>query len=374
MKLTGRQTEEFMNALCDAFDAQSLERMLFFRLDKKLALIAPPGNLREVTFKLICTAEAEGWTLDLLRAARESNPGNLRLLSFAQQLGAAPTTPPRPELERIIRETNSFLDVHQWLTRLSEIERQVCRIEAPTSRGVLYGTGFLLGPDVVMTNYHVVEPVILTEQGMTPDGGMSARARDVVLRFDYKRLADGTTLNPGTVHHLAADWLIDASPMSPFDSRPEAGDPSPEELDYALLRVDSPIGDRPVGDKSEPNAPRRGWIAVRTPVDPFRPGSPLFIVQHPQGEPLKLALDTDAIIGLNANGTRVRYKTNTEPGSSGSPCFNSNWELVALHHAGDPNFAPDRKPQYNQGIPFAAILALLEKRGIRSVPGVPSPG
>ena len=40
--------------------------------------------------------------------------------------------------------------------------------------------------------------------------------------FDYKRLADGTTLNPGTVYHLPADnWLIDKSPMSLIDSVPE---------------------------------------------------------------------------------------------------------------------------------------------------------
>ena len=41
--------------------------------------------------------------------------------------------------------------------------------------------------------------------------------------------------------------------------------------------------------------------------------------QHPEGTPLKLALDTEAVISLNANNTRVLYSTNTEPGSSGSP-------------------------------------------------------
>ena len=37
---------------------------------------------------------------------------------------------------------------------------------------------------------------------------------------------------------------------------------------------------------------------------------------------------------------------------------------VALHHSGDPNFDPAHKPDYNEGIPFTAILALLEKRGL----------
>jgi V8-like Glu-specific endopeptidase len=38
------------------------------------------------------------------------------------------------------------------------------------------GTGFLLGADVVMTNYHVIEAVIKGQ----------LKPYDVVLRFDYK--------------------------------------------------------------------------------------------------------------------------------------------------------------------------------------------
>jgi V8-like Glu-specific endopeptidase len=30
----------------------------------------------------------------------------------------------------------------------------------------------------------------------------------------------------------------------------------------------------------------------------------------------------------------VQYLTDTEPGSSGSPVFNSQWQVVALHHSG----------------------------------------
>ena len=34
-----------------------------------------------------------------------------------------------------------------------------------------------------------------------------------------------------------------------------------------------------------------------TPVPDINPSAALFIVQHPQGDPLQLALETDAIIG-----------------------------------------------------------------------------
>jgi hypothetical protein len=266
----------------------------------------------------------------------------------------------------MIKATNSFLDVDRWRTRLGETEGQVCRIEIQSNEGTIYGTGFLVGPDAVITNYHVVEAVIQGEQGHATSQGLRALPGDVILRFDYKRLVDGTTLNPGTTYRLAKDWLIDKSPMSPVDNQPEpkSGVPQLDELDYALLRLGGAPGTAPVGDTPEPDAPLRKWIEVPTQPYYFQPDTALFIVQHPQGEPLQLALETNAVIGLNQNHTRVTYRTNTLRGSSGSPCFNSNWELVALHHSGDPNFDPAHKPAYNEGIPSTAILTLLEKRGL----------
>jgi len=211
MKLTGQQYQQLTDALLDAFPSPAkLAEMLRFRLEKNIHTLALGDDLMEIVFKLIRAAEAEGWIMQLLVAARESNPGNPALLAFSQQFGLASTTPPRTELERIIKVANSFLDVDEWCTRLGQIETQVCRIEIRSNRGMIYGTGFLLEPDVVITNYHVMEAVIEGKRGYTTNSGIMASPSDVILRFDYKRLADGTTLNPGTVYRLAAkDWLID---------------------------------------------------------------------------------------------------------------------------------------------------------------------
>jgi hypothetical protein len=258
------------------------------------------------------------------------------------------------------------LDVAIWRERLGQVETQICRIEIPVNGKQISGTGFLVGPDLVMTNYHVMEPVILGEQGRTDSRGLAARADQVILRFDYKRMDDGFVTNPGVVFRLAPDWHVDSSPPSPIDRQIEkTGAPAPDQLDYALLRVAGEPGNRQPGGRTEPGGTKRGWITFPEASHEFVAHTPLFIVQHPRGMPLKLALDMDAIIGVNQNGTRVTYTTNTDPGSSGSPCFNANWDLVALHHSGDPDFDPAHKPEFNEGIPVQAIRALLEHRGLR---------
>jgi V8-like Glu-specific endopeptidase len=98
---------------------------------------------------------------------------------------------------------------------------------------------------------------------------------------------------------------------------------------------------------------------------------PLMIAQHPDGKPLKLAVDTDSVIGLNPTGTRVRYATNTEAGSSGSPVFDLEWNLVALHHFGDPAY--EHPPSYNQGVPIDLIQKRIAAQGKADALGAESP-
>jgi hypothetical protein len=266
--------------------------------------------------------------------------------------------------------SNVYLDVSTWRARLGEIESQVCRLEVKTNRGMTCGTGFLLGPGVVITNYHVLDAVIAGEAGKSNARARSARCTDVVARFDFKKMTTGTVFQ-GTTFGLATDWLVDQSVTSPVDSEvdPKSREPAEDELDYALIRLDGEPGNQPIGARAELGSSKRGWLVPRRERFDFAANKALFIVQHPKGEPLKLALDTDASPQVNGNSTRVRYTTNTEPGSSGSPCFSADWELVALHHAGDPDFAPFNRPVYNEGIPFVAILDLLRKRNLAGAIG-----
>ncbi|HEY0070159.1 MAG TPA: effector-associated domain EAD1-containing protein [Chloroflexia bacterium] len=372
LNLNGVQEEALRDALLDAFPTHDdLRLMVRYKLNKHLDAISVRSNLSYIASDLIWRAEAEQWTSDLVLAGRAANPGNEKLLRFAQNIGLAPEAPPLSKLEMVIKTENGvFHDPGVWARRLSEIEAQVCRIEIPLLNGrMIYGTGFLLGPGVVMTNYHVMEAVIAGTTGIADTNGNRARPQDAILRFDYIRLADGRTVNPGKEYHLATDnWLVDYSPYSDADFKSHSGEvPRTDQLDYALLRLEGEPGNEGLG--GAPDAPVRGWVEAADRAYNFRPNAALAIMQHPQGDPVSLAFETDAIVGVNSNHTRVTYKTNTQGGSSGSPCFNINWELVALHHSGDPNFDPrnpTEKPRYNQGIPFNAILDLLERRGVLS--------
>ena len=88
-----------------------------------------------------------------------------------------------------------------------------------------------------------------------------------------------------------------------------------------MLRVGAIAGGAAIGRAGRmPGAPDRGWIRLGPAcLDGFDAGNPLLILQHPSGEPLKVAFGQSD--GLNANGTRLRHKVNTKLGSSGSPCL-----------------------------------------------------
>lgn len=357
-RLDGSQLKAFREALADAFDnLEHFDEMLLYYLNKNRQKLSVKPNLLAIIQDVINDAETRSWTAELLRAARVAEPTNAPLIIFAEQFRLSSITTPARELERMIREANASFDVMPWLKHLGEVEPCVCRVEVPVGADLEPGTGFLLGPEVVMTNYHVMEKVIKGK----------VKPERVRLRFDFKMLSNGETLNPGTVIHLAqTDWLLDQSEYSELDFNKDTASANVREdqLDYVLLRVEGEPGNSPIGgsENADPNPKPRGWIKLPDIAPTFQPNTPLFILQHPKGRELKLALDTYSIIAVNANYTRVRYKTNTESGSSGSPCFDLNWQLIALHHSGDPDYTKFHNPEYNEGIPIWTIRNLLDKR------------
>lgn len=360
-------TRKLAHALLAAFEHRhKLAQMLRLRLGRELSHEALAGaDLAGLVKAQIGVAEREQWTTDLIEAARAANPGSVELRDLAADLGLAAAPPPDVGFEAIVAPSSGFHDFTTWSRGLAEIEGRVCRVELEERA---LGTGFLVAEALVMTNWHVVSKIIAN-----PD--LRAHMR---LRFDYKRLPSGATAHPGTEFFLADDWLLDHSPSPPVAA---PGAPPLDELDYAVLRVrpdrdGTPVGRSRVGGPDAHAAAQRGWLSAPRQEHEFAAKQGLMIVQHPSGDPLQLAFEADAELRVNKNGTRIRYCTNTLPGSSGSPCFNTRMQLVALHHGGDPAH-PDYA-SYNQGIPIARISDLLRSRGhtevLRPPALAPGPG
>jgi len=346
---SGVWKQKFREALDIAFDEPSMELLTsdYFPSQDRFSKISPPGFSKTFQYRLLELIEAarmNDWLFDLIAAARERRPKNSEIGAIAQDLGltiAGPRldNPTGKPLDEIIQKNAKFINLATLLAKLPLLEGQVCWVDIPGGGG----TGFLVGTDLVLTNDHVTER-LRTGQ---------ARWQDVKCRFDYRQAIDGTTLDRKKKTEVgldAAQWLVDRLPASQYDWNPSLGSASAAELDYALLRLAEKIGDLPVGgDTVDSKVQPRGWIDIKAMPPPLVAGNQVFLLQHPKGDPLQLAIGT--VKEFNANGTRLRYDANSKDGSSGSPCFNIDLELVALHHAHDPAYPP----KWNQAIPFKEI-------------------
>ncbi|MEC4819688.1 MAG: GUN4 domain-containing protein [Scytonema sp. PMC 1069.18] len=102
-----QQRKQVRDAFISAFtDKSSLERMLYFELDKNLNQITQDSNLEVIVFELIRTAETQGWFEKLIIAAINSNSGNPLLQAIATELQTdnATTTPYNSSKEEAIAE------------------------------------------------------------------------------------------------------------------------------------------------------------------------------------------------------------------------------------------------------------------------------
>ena len=87
MRLNGEQRRRFHKSLLNAFPSKPLlKQMVDFELDENLDAIAVGENHSDTVFELINWARKEGKVKKLLTAARKSNPGNLELRNFEEQM------------------------------------------------------------------------------------------------------------------------------------------------------------------------------------------------------------------------------------------------------------------------------------------------
>ncbi len=224
------------------------------------------------------------------------------------------------------------------------LRRQVCKIEYNDGHNQVSGSGFLIGPKWVITNYHVVEAAIKDAKLWS----------NVTVYFDWDGNSPGnpTDLDPN-------EPLLWESPYHYLDLRASGWDKDwPDDcLDAAILQLADEVGNHVIRADCEQ---RRGWLSLSSSGELVSKGG-LHIFQHPHGQPLAAAEGNLLLEAWNKNKTRVRYTTATAKGSSGSPGLNSNMQLLALHHAGEPDNPLKCPPEYNQGVPTGTICAYLRK-------------
>ncbi|MEH2279914.1 MAG: LamG-like jellyroll fold domain-containing protein [Nostoc sp.] len=237
------------------------------------------------------------------------------------------------------------------------------------------GSGFLVGVTHLITNKHVISD--------------TNSARQCVAQFNYAEDTQGNTL-PSIDYQLAPEILFI----------------SERNLDYTLVQLKSGTFTRQAGSKfgwvqlveSEDNiCPGLRNISIDNPklvskenieenqkvvskenteenqkkteeegLNDYLPGDQVIIVQHPKGRKKEIALN-DKVIDDGLYKNFLRYRTDSDYGSSGSPVFNNKWQLVALHHAAilkktDP--AKEDEVIAQQGVRICRIVEDLKKKSI----------
>lgn len=268
---------------------------------------------------LMTREEAEATAIGIRAYSKMSESDRVEMLRSAGKPGGA---------EAIWGRTIDFVGV-AFLQRGVAAARSVARVAFRTGRG--WGSGFMVSEGLFLTNCHVV-----------PD---EKAARDLCIEFDYEL---DVRDSPVGISRFALD------PDAMFISDAVEG------LDFTLVAV----GPRLDGTR---DLAYYGHCCLSDSPDKHAVGEVVNIVQHPAARYKEVVLRENRLVARATDA--LHYVADTEPGSSGSPVFNNQWQPVALHHWGAPfrNVIDEKGAtvprEVNEGIRISRIVAKLRDGG-----------
>ena len=282
--------------------------------------------------------QAEAVSATIQKTATEiDQPAALRAEAAAERLRystgevagvGAPVA--RPEA---VWGTADFIGV-EFFTRGRRAANAVGRITYQSGR--VEGTGFLVAPGLLLTNNHVIET--------------AGAAASMCVQFDFEVDDEGVNRS-STVYAFDPSRCFAFSPIN--------------KLDFVLVA----LSDRLSGSRGLDDF---GYIPLSEAGDKHMLGELANIIQHPEGRLKQIVLRENNLIARDETLEVLHYLADTEPGSSGSPVFNNQWEAIALHHWAGPHLETRGvdgrvlRTEVNEGIRISAIVkALREGVGVR---------
>jgi hypothetical protein len=323
-------------ALADAFPQVAPLRQMLERYD--LAALATIDRAAEThdsgsLAALVCArASEQGLLGPLVLAARRAAASNGRLWGIADTLGLLPRglSDVRDVQKTILRRRRQ----HEVRAALTRLEGQVCRVWT-TGNGPVFATGFLVAPDLVLTT----ATMIGDRQQTAGDAGIA----DLRVTFDAA-VTDTEVEMPGRTVAVASEWLV-----------ADGG----SDLGYLLFRLADPVGHEPGADEG-----RRGWIPLIARPDPER-GTGVAMFRYDARQALVFSTSPSGMRGRDATGMRLQYEIEGDAGGSGSPVFDADLGVVALHVARAGGWLANLSARrLREGTTTDRILSDLRRRGV----------